>query len=513
MKKVVIVGGGTAGWITACYLNARLNQHKNGERIHITLIEPHLPERIGVGEATIPTLLKTLQVLGIKEREFMAQTGATFKQGIKFINWKTPNSHYFHVFDRRPSGAADMAGLIWSSGAQNRSFAESVSAQPEFCEAGLSPKALGQPDFESPMAYAYHLDAEKFAELLARKALAGGVERKTGKVQNARQDDRGNIVSVELEDGGSVAADLFIDCSGFSARLIGQALNVDFIDYSQWLLCDSAVTMQVPYNIKAPERSESRARREPYTQSTALSSGWVWDIPLRERRGVGYVYGSDFLSQEQAVAELKAFEGPHSQEIECRHLRFRTGRRKVSWKNNCVAIGLSSGFLEPLESTGIFLVEFAAAMLCEYFPYTSEMTPIAEKFNATLNQRYDEILDFIALHYCLTQRTDTAFWREVGKAERIPPGLSRLLKLWSTKPCSISDFHDASQVFGHMNYEYILYGMGFQYPFARDAATNLPPVSPRERYVAKEKALGLQKLPGHDEWLVKELGAFYGLNY
>ncbi len=506
MKDILIVGGGTAGWMVAGYLNAQLNQHRNGTRVQITLVEPHIPQRIGVGEATIPTLLKTLKTLGIQEREFMASTDATFKQGIKFKNWKSLDSHYYHVFDRRPSGARDNAGLHWAVGARTQSFAETVSAQASFCDLALAPKGIGQADYESPMAYAYHFDAEKFAAFLTKKVLAGGVQRIYGKVLSVQQNERGDIASVTLDDGQSVSADLFVDCTGFSAKLIGETLNADFIDYSPWLLCDRAVTMQIPYTLKAPKQ------RAPFTQCTALSSGWAWDIPLCERRGVGYVYASGFITDDQAEAELRHLEGAHAQAIDCRQLRFRSGRRRVSWKNNCIAIGLASGFLEPLESTGIYLIEFASAMLCEYLPLGPDTTAVAEKFNGMLNQRYDEILDFIALHYCLTRRTDSPFWREVARAERIPPGLTRHLDLWQTKPCSYTDFHDAAQVFGHMNYEYILYGMGFDYPFARNARQHLPASCPRAQYVAKERALGLKKLPTHDDWLTEELGQHFRLS-
>ncbi len=502
IKSVVIVGGGTAGWITACYLNAKLNHFHNGRRIDISVIEPEIPNRIGVGEATIPTLLNTLQVLGISEKEFMKCVGASFKQGIKFVNWHRIGEHYYHAFDRRPSGPSDDAAVIWAASNRKKSFADTVSSQPTFCEAGLSPKAIGQAEFTAPMAYAYHLDAEKFADLLSRNGRERGIKRIFASIVDAQLDEQGNITSVITSENIQHQADLFIDCSGFQAELIGKRMEVEWVDYSQWLLCDSAVTFQVPYSLKTPPH------RPPFTTSTALSSGWAWDIPLRDRRGLGYVYASQFIPDDVALAELIKLEGHHAKDLPIKQLRFQSGHRKISWKNNCIAIGLSSGFLEPLESTGIFMVEFAAALLCEFFPHTSHQQPLANQFNALVNARYDEILNFIALHYCLSKRTDSTFWTEVQCRDRIPSGLLDMLELWQSKICSFTDFHDATQVFGHLNYEYILYGMDFHYPFLK--APQMPP-SARERYVQKETEIGLRKLPQHDQWLKYELGDDYAI--
>lgn len=506
MKTVVIVGGGTAGWITACYLNAKLNQFQNGRRIRITLLEPEIPNRIGVGEATIPTLLNTLQVLGISEKEFMQHVGATFKQGIKFIDWLDKQSDYYHVFDRRPSGVNDDAGAIWAAGQRLKSFAKSVSSQPIFCEKGLSPKGIGQADYQGPMAYAYHIDAEKFADLLSQKALACGVQRILASVVAVERDALGNIAAVIASNNFRCEADLFIDCTGFNAELIGKQLGVPFVDFSPWLMCDRAVTLKVPYDLKSP------AFRPPYTQATALSSGWAWDIPLRDRRGVGYVYASQFISDGDALQELIKLEGPHAKHLSSKLLSFQSGHRKVCWQNNCVAIGLSAGFLEPLESTGLYLVEFAAALLCEYFPQNNHFKPLADQFNRLMDQRFEEILNFIALHYCLTKRTDSEFWREAQKSQRIPAGLQNRLDLWAVKTCSFTDFHDATQIFGHLNYEYILYGMNFRYPFQSSTGQVDTQISSRERYVAKETAIGITKLPSQDLWLSQELGSEYALD-
>ncbi|MBX2857780.1 MAG: tryptophan 7-halogenase [Cellvibrionaceae bacterium] len=497
-KQVLIVGGGTAGWLAACYLNARINQHRNGSRIQITLIEsPSIP-RIGVGEATIPTLINTLQTIGFSEREFMVASDASFKQGIKFVNWLHPGHAYYHPFDRRAAGSGDNRGLQWAQSQRNIDFAYWLSTQAAFCDAGLAPKGLGQADYQSPLAYAYHLNAEKFADLLRSKGLGQGIVHRYAEVQGLeRNSDSGDIRAVLTDAGERLSADLFIDCSGLRGLLIDEALQVPHVDYSPWLLCDRAVTLRVPFSVQRPDN------RKPYTTATARSAGWSWDIPLADRRGLGYVYSSQFISDTEAEAELRRAEGAHSDSCSGQVLRFRVGRRAESWRHNCVALGLASGFIEPLESTGIYLVEYAAALLCEYFPHGDNSASLQQRFNRLLQNRYEEILNFIVLHYCLSQRDDTPFWREVRKPARIPAALQELFELWREKACSHTDFHDAMQLFGHMNYEYILYGMQFPAPPSLTAPSKKNLELPT--WVKKELTLGREKLPLHNTWLRQEL--------
>ena len=472
MQQVLIVGGGSAGWLAACYMDALLNG-AGPRRVAFTVLESPTIGRIGVGEATIPSMRETLRRIGIDERSFMQAASATCKQGILFEGWSGPGETYFHPFDRFQSGAYfDQAGMQWILGSDPPAFADMVSAQPALAARNLSPKRPGDGDYKGALAYAYHMDAELFADHLAMVGRGRGITHLRDEVVDVAVGADGLIASVGTAQGHTVSADLYIDCTGFAAVLSRGALKVPFQDYGQWLLCDRAVALRIPHPEPTPEV-------RPFTTATALSAGWRWDIGLSDRRGLGYVYSSAFLSDDAAAAELKASVGAEAEGMEPRRLAFRTGCSTAPWTGNCVAIGLSSGFIEPLESTGLYLVELAAHLLVEHFPAGGEMRPLAAKFNRLIVQRYEEILDFVALHYCLTRRTDTPFWREVAKAERIPPRLRQLLDLWAVKPPTPSDFTDSMQVFNEKNWEYILFGMGWRPPSltsgARRLATAVPP--------------------------------------
>jgi tryptophan halogenase len=502
LKRVLIVGGGSAGWITAAYMDAVLNSSRN-RAIEITLIESPDVGRIGVGEATVPSLRDTMRVIGIDEKAFLAAADGSFKQAIKFVNWLYPDGHaYYHPFDRRPAGRLDRAGLNWLTSDRSVPFASTVSIQPGLCDEGLAPKTLDNPDYESPLSYAYHVDAEKLADTLCQVAVARGVRHIRDLVTEVEQRQDGSLAAVKTREGLRLEADLFVDCTGFAALLIEKTLGVGFEDYSRWLLCDRAVAMRVPYEVHFP------GRRRPYTLATALSSGWVWDIALAGRRGTGYVYSSRFLDDDAAEAELRAHEGTHCADLPARRLQFRVGRREQAWAHNCVAIGLSSGFIEPLESTGLFLVELSVATLCEYFPFTGNMSTLAASYNRILQDRYEEIRDFIVLHYCLTRRTDTAFWREVQKPERIPQLLRERLEMWRYKSPSFSDFHDTLQLFSHHTYEYVMYGMDFLRDRLEQAQGRVP--STRVPSAVEERlAVARRHLLPHDDWLLRKLGDAY----
>ena len=497
-KRVLIVGGGSAGWITAAYMDAVLNS-QNARAVDITLVESPNIARIGVGEATVPSLRDTMRTIGVDEKTFMKATDATFKQAIKFVNWsRGEGEFYYHPFDRRPSGRLDRSALRWLTSKRNIEFAKTVSIQPWLCDDGRAPKVDQNRDYEAPLAYAYHMDAEQLADFLCELAVGRGVRHIKDDVVDVRTEG-GAIRSVQTQSGETIEADLFIDCTGFRALLIGDALGGGYVDYSQWLLCDRAVAMRVPHELSG------RSTRLPYTTATAMTSGWIWDIGLAGRRGVGYVYSSSHLSDDEAMAELKGYEGPHADAVEPRQLRFRVGRRETPWLSNCVSIGLSSGFIEPLESTGLFLVEIAAATLCEYFPFAGEMHGHAERFNKVIIDRYEEILDFIVLHYCLTQRDDTAFWREVQKEERIPERLREGLALWRSKSPSLSDFHNALQLFSHHTYEYVLYGMNYLSERQNPSAPSTQTPANITEALARARAA----LPEHDAWLRRHLGDAY----
>lgn len=381
--RVLVVGGGSAGWITAAYLDAVLNGVGTPKSVLVGLIESEKIGRIGVGEATIPTIKRTLQRIQIPERVFMDAADATFKQAIRFDNWLHEDHSYYHPFDRLTATQFDRHGLRWLMSDRSLPYADTVTPQTKLCDEGLAPKRAEDGDYQGNIAYAYHMDAEKFAETLRDLAKSRGVQHMIDDVVEVEQADDGSIAAVKTESGQRIEADLFVDCSGFARLLIGKTLGAEFESYKDWLLCDGAIAMRVPYDVY-PQKNV-----RPYTTATALSSGWVWDIGLSDRRGTGYVFSSDFLSPEEAEAELKAHEGPHAADLPARYLKFNSGRIQTPWVKNCVAIGLAAGFLEPLESTGLYFVEEGVDYLCELFPHFGRMEELRALYNHRMRQRYE----------------------------------------------------------------------------------------------------------------------------
>lgn len=524
-RRLLIVGGGSSGWMAAAYLDAALN--RDGRKLaEVTLIEsPDVP-RIGVGEATIPHINHVLAVIGIDEKEFMRRVDGTFKQSIRYVNWThNKGDYYHHPFSRYRPGPIDRTAAAWLRSDRSIPFTETVSAQPIVCELGLSAQMLGPWDLGPPLTYAFHMNALKFADYLSELATSRGVTHHRDHVVDVKVTEYGHIESLTTKAGLRLQADLFIDCSGFAALLIEKQLGVKWIDCSQWLLCDRAVAMHVPYERYFP------GQVRPYTMASALSAGWVWDIPLQDKRSLGYVHSSAFIELEQAESELRRFEGAHTAGLDARIVHFKVGHRAKAWAGNCIAIGLAGSFIEPLESTGLYLSDLAAVMLTEHFPSRSDMAPLAFRFNRIMVNRFYEILDFINMHYCLTRRTDTSFWREVQKTERINDRLKAKLDYWRIKPPSPSDFEDpffpgqvdwplptgglpgdhrtpidTAGLWSHESYEAILYGMGFlDQECDRWFGTNRPKSVPLKQ-VLDVLAMAPRKLPPHHVWLQRVLG-------
>ncbi|PHZ86554.1 tryptophan halogenase family protein [Paremcibacter congregatus] len=499
-KKIMIVGGGSAGWITAALMNGIMN--KNGQKkVDISLIEsPDIP-RIAVGEATVPNIRQILITLGIDELDFMKSTDATFKQGIKFNNWlHNTGDSYYHQFSRYTPNMVDTFGQEWLKSDRSIPFADTISVQPALCEMNLSPKLIGLRQHQIPVSYAYHLNALKMADYLRDIAVGQGVTHYLDNITKVDMTEQGDIAAVNTEKGSRYEADLFVDCTGFASLLIEKELGIGWEDFSDYLFCDRACVMQVPYETYYPGRVNS------VTQATALSAGWIWDIPLTNRRGIGHVYSSAFITDDDAEKELRTYEGAHSDHLSTRVVHFQVGRRKKTWAANCVAIGLSGGFLEPLESTGLYLVQTAALLLAEHFPFDGQMKELSDKFNILMSDRFDEILSFINLHYCLTQRTDTDFWQEVQRPEHILRALQEKLDYWKIKPPSQSDFKDQYTLFTHQNHELVLYGMDFlkdhyRQKYGPELSSPIVPGFIQQRLQAMQS-----QLPLHDEWLHHSLG-------
>ena len=465
-RSILVVGGGTAGWLTACRMAKMLGSARPGAP-SVTLIESPEIGTIGVGEGTFPTIKTILQSIGIDEARFMRESSATFKQGIKFADWvRTPengvHSHYLHPFENPWGQNAPALAAYWLllDEKARPQFADTVTFQQRVTEAQRAPKLGHEGDYKGPLQYAYHLDALKFARLLTEVGAELGVRHLKGTVDRVDLSDDGAIAAIHSPEHGELTADMYIDCTGQRAELIGKALKVPFKRVNDVLFTDRAVACQVPYD------SEDQAI-ESYTVSTAHEAGWTWDIGLNTRRGIGYVYSSNHTTDEAAEARLRAYVGPKSKDVSSRVIKFDAGYREQQWVKNCVAVGLSAGFFEPLESTGIVLIEIAAGMLAELFTFDGPIDGAAARFNTIMKTRCENITNFIKLHYCVTKRTEP-FWRDNADGRSIPDALHAMLDMWKYRPPSRFDFMLDVESFSYFSYQYILYGMEYRTEF--DAA-------------------------------------------
>ena len=466
-REVLIVGGGAAGWMTAAYLAKHLGTSQDGGP-KITLLESPEIGIIGVGEGTFPTIRNILRSLGIDEAEFMRDSHATFKQGIRFDDWEVApkrgengelkHSHYFHPFEA-PYWSREELNLLpyWLMLDKDSRppFAEAVTFQKKIADAGLSPKGIHQGNYQGPLNYAYHFDAHRFAGVLAKFAENLGVRHLSGNLTGTTLDADGAIAHISTAEHGDLTADIYIDCTGLRAELIGQVMKSPLKPIRDILFTDRALTAQVPHD-------KADCKLESYTISTAHEAGWTWDISLSDRRGIGYVYSSDYTTDERAEAVLREYAGRISgAEITPRQINFTAGYRPQQWVKNCIAVGLSAGFLEPLESTGMVLIESAVSKIVEFFPFSGPADTSAHIFNDLMTRRYDTIIGFIKLHYCLSKREEP-FWVDNRKPESIPEHLRELLALWKLRPPSRFDFVLDHESFAYFSYQYILYGMNFE---------------------------------------------------
>jgi tryptophan halogenase len=448
IEQVVIVGGGTSGWMSAAALAKVLKG-----QVRITLVESDEIGTIGVGEATIPMIQRFNQVLEIDENEFLRETQGTFKLGIEFVDWGRLGERYMHGFGR----IGQMLGTVpfdqywqklWQAG-QAADLGEycitRVAAQRNrfmrpTTEAGNSPLA--------EIAYAFHFDASLYARYLRKYAEARGVQRIEGRVADVTlRGLSGHVDALILADGRRVAGDLFIDCSGFRGLLIEQVLKTGYEDWSHWLPCDRAVAVPCA---NAPELL-------PYTRSTARSAGWQWRIPLQHRIGNGHVFCSRFLSEDEATATLLAnLDGEPL--AAPRLLQFTTGMRKKAWNRNVVAVGLAGGFMEPLESTSIHLVQTAIARLLDFFPSPAFEPRDIDEFNRQSRFEFERIRDFLLLHYHLTQRDDTPFWRQC-RAMEVPETLRHKMDLYRSQGRIV---REGAELFAEVAWLQVMHGQGLR---------------------------------------------------
>lgn len=419
VTSIVIVGGGSAGWMTAAALSSLLDPRS----VKITLIESEEIGTVGVGEATIPDIINFNAILGIKETDFLRATNGTFKLGIEFNNWGRLGDTYFHPFGEH---GVDMQGIDFHQYWMRFQRANPGSSIEEFSLSAVASRAgkFAMPTNDprsvlSQLRYAYHFDATAYARFLRDYAEQRGVKRVEGKVVEVNlKDETGFISDVQLEDGSKLIGDLFFDCSGFRALLLGDALGVDYEDWAHWLPCDTAQAV-------ACERTGDLL---PYTKSTAKTAGWQWRIPTQHRTGNGHIYCSSMMDDEAAIDSLLAdLDGPALGSP--RKIRFRTGCRTRFWDKNCIAIGLSGGFLEPLESTSLYLIQEGISKFISLFPSKNMPTAIRDEYNRQLTQKFEQVRDFIILHYKATDRDDSEFWNYC-RTMSVPDSLTRKIELF-----------------------------------------------------------------------------------
>lgn len=465
LEKIVILGGGTAGWMTA----AALSKHF-ANKVEITLVESEQIGTVGVGEATIPTIRRFYKQLGLSDKTVIAKTNATFKFGIEFVDWQKSGHSFIHPFGLFGQGTPSLDFHHYWLRARTHDSTIDLQDYSLGVQLAKNNKVLmpNKPQNQLEIFdWALHFDAALFARLMRETAETIGVNRVEAKVKSV-QKSKEDISALILESGELISGDLFIDCSGFKAELIGKALEVDYLDWSNYLLCDSAIAVQ----------TEKTGEISNKTISKAKSAGWQWRIPLTTRMGNGYVYSSKHINDEDAELEfLSSLEGDMTSAL--RKFKFTPGRRANAWQSNCVSIGLSSGFLEPLESTSIALIETAIAKLIDLIPDNQISSDTAKKFNYATALEYERVRDFIIMHYVLSQRDDTQFWldcRNVSIPETLKSKLQNYEQNAELKPLPWD-------IFGKDSWLALLDGLGM-YPSKYNERANNMPIEYLQKHLA-----------------------------
>lgn len=495
VREVVIVGGGTAGWMTAAALAKVL-----GPSAAITLVESEEIGTVGVGEATIPMIKLYNQALELDEADFIRRTKGSFKLGIEFVNWGQIGDRYIHGFGRIGQDLGTTAFYhYWLKARRlgraghlddysiNTAAARANKFMPALTDRPNSPLA--------DIAYAYHFDAALYARYLREYAEKRGVKRIEGKVREVQQrPDDGFISAVVMESGERVAGQLFIDCTGFRGLLIEQTLKSGYEDWTHWLPCDRAVAVQCASN----------GPLTPYTRSTAQEAGWQWRIPLQHRVGNGYVFSSKFISEDEASAKLMSrLEGEAT--MAPKVLRFVTGKRRKFWNKNVVAVGLASGFMEPLESTSIHLIQSAIARLTAFWPHPGFDARDIEEFNAHSDFEFEKIRDFLILHYHATERSDTPFWNYVRTME-VPESLKRKMDLFRSNG---RVFRQAEELFAEPSWVQVMIGQRLL-PEGYNAMVDAIDEATALRHVETVRAVignCVQAMPTHADFIARHCAA------
>lgn len=494
LRRVAVLGGGSAGWLVAGQL---ASAHPD---LHITLIESGDVPVIGVGEGTWPSMRDTLRRIGLSESAFVRRCQVAFKQGSRFDGWirgdaAAQGDRYYHPF-MLPVGHGD-ADLVqaWLATGSDRPFADVVSPSVQVCETGRAPKQAQTPDFGAVANYAYHFDAGLFGQMLREHAVRQlGVHHVIDHVEAVCSRENGDIAALQTREHGEIGADLFIDCSGLASRLIGQHFGVPLKSERAVLFNDAALAVQVPY-------ARADTPLAPCTVATAWAKGWIWDIGLPSRRGVGCVFSRAHAGEDEAQAALQAYleaTGAPADRPAPRLIRFEPGYREQFWVRNCVAIGLSAGFIEPLEASALALVELSAQRLCDELPMTrGSLDAVARRFNDDFGYRWARVIDFLKLHYALSQREDSAYWRAHRDPATWPDRLRELLPMWRLRAPARHDFGRIDEVFPDASYQYVLYGMGFRPDAQPLSSAKLQAAQACFDEAARQARRFVAGLPGH----------------
>ncbi len=513
-KRVVIVGGGTAGWMTASYLKAAF-----ADRIDVTVVESAQIGTIGVGEATFSDIRHFFEFLRLAESDWMPACNATYKLAVRFENWREPGHHFYHPFEQLGSVDGFPLSDWWLRNPITDRFDKDCFVMASLCDAERSPRYLdgkpidqgffendgGETSARSTMAeyqgaqfpYAYHFEAHLLAKFLTKYSTQRGVRHVVDNVVDVALDEQGWISHVRTAEHGNLEADLFVDCTGFRGLLLNKALDEPFVSYQDTLPNDSAVALQVPLDM-------DRQPLRPCTTATAQEAGWIWTIPLISRIGTGYVYASDYTSPEEAERVLRAFVGPEAADVPANHIRMRIGRSRRSWVKNCVAVGLASGFVEPLESTGIFFIHHAIEQMVKYFPAGRGDDRLRDLYNRSVAHVMDGVREFLCLHYRAAKRADNQYWKDT-KTRTIPDALAERIELWQHK------VPDSETVYPHYHglppysYNCILLGAGgieVRHSPALELADERAALAEFERIRLKAEKL-VQELPTQNEYFAK----------
>jgi len=489
LKNIIIVGGGSAGWMTAAALSSLLPEGS----AKITLIESDKIGTVGVGEATIPDMINFNAMLGINEAEFLKATKGTFKLGIEFINWGKKGQSYLHPFGQH---GVDMQGIdfhqYWlhskASGEkaelQDYSICAVAAEKNKFTLPNPNPKSV-----LSHLRYAYHIDATLYAKYLRNYAEKRGVNRVEGLVETVHQNsETGEISELTLEGGKTIRGDFFFDCTGFRALLSEKTLGVGFRDWSHWLPCDTAQTV-------ATERVGPLL---PYTKATAKTAGWQWRIPTQHRTGNGHIYSSQYMDDDEAKEIL--LDGLDSTPMgEPRKIKFKTGCREKFWTKNCISIGLSAGFLEPLESTSLYLIQMGISRFISLFPTADVSTVVRDEYNIQMQKEFDQVRDFIILHYVATERDDSPFWNYCRTMD-IPDSLKRKMNLFQEAG---RVFRYDDELFSKPSWVAVCVGQNILPKRVDPIVASLPPQQVNHSLNSMRTAMShtAQKMPTHEEFL------------